>query len=702
MTRSLMTASLLLVSIGFVFPLSTQALDLALTSWMYDNWDEIRDVIVDDGYAYLADMLGGVRVVDLSNLEYPEEVAVLRLEGTTYRLDVQDDYLYAACDAGGLRILNISNPEEPFETGFFQPDNAHILDVSVNNDFAYVADLYAGIYIVDVSDPAQPVQAGFSELPGFRHLLAQDTLLITPRLNVYSINRPDTLVFSGQAVLQAPTWDVELHDGIALVADGILGLSLVDVSIPGNPIELRNLNTPGFARGTTLGRDGFALVADGSEGVQVIDIEDPLFPTLSGHLDSRHFSFAVTGWQDTIALADGQAGLRMLELDDRGLLAEQGRLNRDGIIRDVMIDGNLAYVADGNGMRIVDISDPLAPEELSYYIAHGTVERIEKNSVYLHLVIDGEGVETVYAADPSVPEYVSFYYLSGIVDLAMHPIGIAYILTDAQMRIVNFIDPFNPIEDFGPNFQGQKYHIEVHDSLLLASSTYAFFVISLDDPMEPEFLSSVPREIRAFDVEGSLVHGFQRGNRATIIDISDPYNAQTLDEISLPGIVNVTALPGYTIACAEEFGLHVVNCSDPEEMSLERTLHTPGRALAAAVAGDLLVVADDLSLSFYAMSMQEAEEPHGTLPLQITLSPAWPNPFNAQTTVMLELPHGEKISLQLVNVLGQVARDYGSVQYNAGRQRFAIDGAGLASGIYFLRVRNAAGVVAQQRMQLLR
>jgi flagellar hook assembly protein FlgD len=68
----------------------------------------------------------------------------------------------------------------------------------------------------------------------------------------------------------------------------------------------------------------------------------------------------------------------------------------------------------------------------------------------------------------------------------------------------------------------------------------------------------------------------------------------------------------------------------------------------------------------------------------------YPNPFNSSTTVRFDLPQDGYVTIEIINVLGQVVyqqRRY----YQAGWHQFDWDGtdnsgASVASGVYYYRV----------------
>ncbi len=79
------------------------------------------------------------------------------------------------------------------------------------------------------------------------------------------------------------------------------------------------------------------------------------------------------------------------------------------------------------------------------------------------------------------------------------------------------------------------------------------------------------------------------------------------------------------------------------------------------------------------------------IPSSFALSQNFPNPFNAGTTMLYQLPEASKVSIKVLNVIGQEVRQLVNEQKEAGVHRVHWDGRGergfeLSTGIYFIRL----------------
>ena len=73
-------------------------------------------------------------------------------------------------------------------------------------------------------------------------------------------------------------------------------------------------------------------------------------------------------------------------------------------------------------------------------------------------------------------------------------------------------------------------------------------------------------------------------------------------------------------------------------------------------------------------------------PQDYTLYSAYPNPFNAQTTIRYALGQSNRVQLQVFDVVGRIVHKEGWQQKTAGRHQYIFDAADLSSGIYFCRI----------------
>ncbi|MCB9357675.1 MAG: T9SS type A sorting domain-containing protein [Calditrichaeota bacterium] len=86
---------------------------------------------------------------------------------------------------------------------------------------------------------------------------------------------------------------------------------------------------------------------------------------------------------------------------------------------------------------------------------------------------------------------------------------------------------------------------------------------------------------------------------------------------------------------------------------------------------------------------------------QYRLHQNFPNPFNPETTIEIELAQSGPATLTIFDVLGQEVAKPFSGSFASGRYSVLFNGQDLPSGVYFYQL-NAGGFVDQKKMVLLK
>jgi plastocyanin len=93
--------------------------------------------------------------------------------------------------------------------------------------------------------------------------------------------------------------------------------------------------------------------------------------------------------------------------------------------------------------------------------------------------------------------------------------------------------------------------------------------------------------------------------------------------------------------------------------------------------------------------------PVSGLPDGFVLDPAYPNPFNAETTVRFSLPENRTIQVAVYDQAGREAAVLFDGPASAGTHEVRFDGSALASGVYLVRLK-AGGFTGLKRVTLIK
>lgn len=238
------------------------------------------NVFVVGGYAYVADDWTGLRVVDVSNPSAPRSVG--SFPGSVKDVFVDQGYAYLAehdifSQYSGLRVVDVSNPAAPREAGFVDilpRDWAY--HVFVAGGYAYVSSLNGGLYMIDVSNPAAPRQAGYYGLSSNPNPFVVGSY-------AYVANGSDGLrvldVTNPAAPYEVGIYDTPGSASDVFVAEGAPGPTPTPTATPSSQVKVQ-------FRGTIT-----EIHPPPDVGVMKVQIEELLSgPPISGEVDVVYYS----------------------------------------------------------------------------------------------------------------------------------------------------------------------------------------------------------------------------------------------------------------------------------------------------------------------------------------------------------------------------------------------------------------------------
>jgi len=239
----------------------------------YDTGGRAMGVVVSGYYAYIADCSSGFLVIDVSDPSTPFLVG-----SSTGDLEV-GVYLsgsYAYLVGVGLDIIDISSPSSPSEVGFYDFDTDNTVDVYVSGSYAYVANFFYGLHILDVSSASSPSELGFYD-GHFRnmHVCVSGSYAYTTGndFRVIDVSSPSSPYEVGSYARGGE--DVYVSGNYAYIAAYMGfdygGLSIIDISSPTSPSEVGFYGVGFYAYGVYVSGD-YSYVASGDSGLYILDI----------------------------------------------------------------------------------------------------------------------------------------------------------------------------------------------------------------------------------------------------------------------------------------------------------------------------------------------------------------------------------------------------------------------------------------------
>lgn len=415
---------------------------------------------VADTKVFIAAAGSGLEIFDAADALAPTRIARLDTPGSAESVTLVSNRLYLADYNRGLQIIEVTNPAVPLKLGEFQT-TGDAFQVQVMSNRAYVATGIRKVEVVDVATPSQPapVSTGLGassvhgvQLVGHYALLAdRDEGLLVSELLGFGGQPPQVLDFAtnrGAAVGHELVLSVNCAgtpplnyqwrcNGTALTATSNVSggtgpllrfvnlaatnagnyevvisspygsttsaVATVNVQTNGTPVVRGVFDTPGTATAaTSLGN--IAFVADGSAGLRLVNLTNLDAPTaLGAYLPATN----VQGLMLTSNLLFLALGTNGVEIVDAGRLPQLSRLSSydtPGTALNLDVANGCAYVADGTaGLQILSVTNPSVPAFLGAYDSPGTASDVRVSGSFACLADGASGLLILSVTNPAAP-----------------------------------------------------------------------------------------------------------------------------------------------------------------------------------------------------------------------------------------------------------------------------------------------------------
>ena len=508
---------------------------------------------------------------------------------------------------GRVHVIDVSDPARPVETTSFRvvEDGFTVpLGMAVVGDRLYVADQEQGIAEVDISDPDAPEvlrvvpHGGVTEL-----VVAGDRLyyLATSFLGggVGALDLEDDLAELGETSL-FNTNGITVTPNDLVVAAGVGGIQVIDVSDLANPVELFSYRLPDdgpFARAVAASATRAWIPA--ADGMYVLNMTDPdnirrrgpfdlgtegsnatarqgdvlavlsdrgelglfdvaaIAPTRTARIPVTLCSdcSAVFVAGDDLAIADFAGGLHMATVADLALVG-RSRPEEQVVYEDVVLAGDRAYAADWlYGLRIHDVADPAAPTVAGGVDTAGYPSSVfvAGDRAYLGESTNGGNLRVIDVADAAEASEIGATATSQTKDVEVRD-GLAYIAEGSLdlvggLRIFDVSDPedIRPVAHYSEDCSEALDVALSGDLVIVACSFDGFHVLDIADPARPVRRAVVPAPdiSSAWSVaawQGGAALGHDRG--VILVDLTDPAAPAVVEERATAFAVRSLHAPG--------------------------------------------------------------------------------------------------------------------------------------------------------------
>ncbi|MGY8770307.1 MAG: hypothetical protein ACKVH8_17965 [Pirellulales bacterium] len=418
----------------------------------------VRQIIVEDGLAYIASREDGVFIVDVSTSNNPTLVS--RYDSIEFATGIckSGNVLFVACRSFGVELIDVADPAAPRHLSTVRTGEAQSV---VERDGYLYAGVWASseIVTVDVHNPWKPeitsrvpldgfgdgvdVQGDYlyaatghhSRLqprakpgdPGFGKGHGLEVLSIVDPANPKPISR---IKFPPGYDIHNDSWSVTIAGHYAFVSDTFNGIFILNVQDPTKmqiaghwtPPKAAKDNATVIAAGLVPGKDHVYVAGGNSDlhvlaapGVSQISIKEeksavtiPELRPLDQDVSYRTYQtngqvYAVDFVEDTAIIASGDQGVSVLKITPK--FKELSSLKTKDKATDVYVDKKRIYIAEGTaGLGIYErISMGSLKEIGRYVVPYKSIRQVEVpgDGKYALLQIGVHKIQIVDVSEPA-------------------------------------------------------------------------------------------------------------------------------------------------------------------------------------------------------------------------------------------------------------------------------------------------------------
>ncbi|MGB0384969.1 MAG: fibronectin type III domain-containing protein [Ardenticatenaceae bacterium] len=330
----------------------------------------------------------------------------------------------------------------------------------------------------------------------------------------------------------------------------------------------------------------------------IADISDPANLQVLGETDvlpGLVYDVVVVGSYAYVANYSG--GLRIIDISTPAAPSEVSFVDTPGNAIGVAVAGNYAYVADGfSGLRIIDVSTPAASSEVGFVNTPGNARGVVVAGSYAYLADESSGLRIIDVSAPAAPSEVGFVDTPGTAYGVVIAGSYAYVADGSSgLRIIDVSTPAAPSQIGFVDTIGSAKGVAVADSYAYVADDYGGLrIIDVSMPAAPSLValtSSIAYDVAV--VDGYAYVADHYGLR--IIDVSTPAAPSEVGFADTPSQARGVAVAGSYAYVTEHHGLRLIDVSTPAAPSEVSFVNTSGYAKDVVVAGSYAYVANDFS-----------------------------------------------------------------------------------------------------------
>jgi hypothetical protein len=526
-----------------------------------------------------------VALLSFAEPDSPRVLSEIQFPSLTAQSCLVDSLLYASSNAD-LEVWNVADPTQPVKRGellgpvgdfwirdtflfYIRRDTFH--SVSIANP----ANLYelgscaeagsattgsgntvvvcqsAGFALVDVSNPANPHEVGFYPCGYALSAVARGSLVC--------------------ASFEETSYPYPVR------------FITLDISDPANPYQLGRLNDAGgfdiFLDSSLAFVSGRGPGVENPQSFQILSIADSTHPALinTSHTTDRYnWGVWASRTMNRALVANDYDGLAVVDINNINSPVLDTHVVVAASAEDVSIDGHYCYVADGvAGLRILDVTDPTRPSEIG--AIDTTYEGMSSYAVaardsFAYLTWSYPYFRSVDVSNPGSPRMAGACYPpeGRPRDMALRD-SFVYCAEDYQFQVVNVARPREPVVVGTCALPERSREVILSDTLAYVATLAGAVVVSIARPQNPYVIGSWPRDAMGIDLHDTILYAVTYSNSTEdallSLSVANPAAPYVLDSVILPRTMH-DVLVVDTIAYVGGWEMRLVSVADPFNLRL--------------------------------------------------------------------------------------------------------------------------------------
>ncbi|MDP8206884.1 MAG: T9SS type A sorting domain-containing protein [Candidatus Electryonea clarkiae] len=704
----------------------------------------IKDFQIEENYIFFLDGETGLLIEDISNVYNIQEVGFIDLPSDPEALFISGNYAFVSANSNGMIIVDISEPTTP-ELVSTIPTQTAICDAYVVNSILYMLESESGLLIYDISQPEDPVHISTIEIECvFENLVVEDELAFIAvgeqGFKIIDVSNPQSPEMVSETNPQGMIVHVAVHDDILYASDQSSGLRIFDISDLENPEQIalyipsdRNPIYEASPQHICLEAFPIAYFSCEHEGIKILNLSDPYNPEeYPIHLNYTLYANKSLIYDNyLITLTSLLNFIHIYDIDDDPMLVFRRRYSSDiylfptlSVINDYLLTVTDYSIYDedifGNILLFIDINNP---------------NRLSCPYRILNEYWDaGQGfytINTYYNDDVLLMtgRYCVMFDISDFPELnELSTFGTTTInacLTDSIVYCL-------ALQDSSAYLNVELYDISNENNPVLISTidTYSLYGKEINLAGDLLFISEASgyniQRLTAIDVSDSRNPRLTSQYRPEFLD--NPYSSQihcTTDGEYI--FVSISYMNGSNSSRGKQGMIYIMDYSNPEEPEIANTLDLPSTVRDMEIEGDYLYTAgdsagvrmydisdvDNITLLGTSLEKLDAREIyvndgivyvidsyHGIrvldaanrlkidynkliYPSSYFMSSLYPNPFNNNTNLVVNIPKSGFMEINIYDILGRKLYN-NIIKQNKGNKIYKIDLNNHSNGIYML------------------